>query len=353
MPKYYLNDNEKHLVRMMARGLQDGSVKSTWTLATGDDRIQNAWGASPELNVEIHEGRLQQSEFDNLVDCGLLQRSNRTQYTLSKQQIIQAVENDFEEPINIELEPAQRELLVKLVEAARNVPTEKRQEFFSVPEIGRGGSVSHPGLIGGELEASNGDLRILLNEGLLLLLREHPYDFSFEVTPLGYKLYTQIKRRLGQPVERISTTIRSYLDAHQFRQHHPKAYAKWTDAEARLWGTDVDTQLTTIGHLCREAMQEFATELVEKYKPPNVLTDKQNTKNRVGEVIKMHGAKLGDTEKPFLDALFGYWEQLILLVNRQEHGGQREKATLVWEDARRVVFQTAVTMFEIDRALSR
>lgn len=353
MPKYYLNDNEKHLVRMMARGLQDGSVKLTWNLATGDDRIQNVWGANQDLINEIHAGRFQQNEFDNFVDCGLFRRIGPNQYGLNKQQIMEAVINDFEAPINIELEPSQQTILIKLVEAARNVPMEKRQEFFSVPEIGRGGSVSHPGLIGGELEASNGDLRILLNEGLLLLLRELQYGFSFEVTPLGYKLYTQIKRRLGQPVERISTTIRSYLDAHQFRQHHPKAYAKWTDAEALLWGIDVDTQLTTIGHLCREAMQEFATELVEKYKPPNVLTDKQNTKNRVGEVIKMHGAKLGDTEKPFLDALFGYWEQLILLVNRQEHGGQREKATLVWEDARRVVFQTAVTMFEIDRAISR
>ncbi len=36
---------------------------------------------------------------------------------------------------------------------------------------------------------------------------------------------------------------------------------------------------------------------------------------------------------------------------RQEHGAQKESETLQWEDARRVVFQTAMVMFELDRTL--
>ncbi len=40
------------------------------------------------------------------------------------------------------------------------------------------------------------------------------------------------------------------------------------------------------------------------------------------------------------------------LVQRQEHGGQKEGAALRWEDARRVACQTAVVMFEIDRSLA-
>lgn len=353
MPKYHLNENEKNIVRMMARGLQDGSVQPTWRLVTGDDRIQAAWGANEELNKEIHDGRLQESEFDNLVACGLLRQAGRDQYILSKEKIIEAVDNGFEEPIDDGLEPAQRDLLLKLVEAARNVPNERRQEFYMDSIVGQGCVVSHPGLREHKVTTSLGDLEILSKTGLLIKLGDTPGGYRFELTTSGYSLYSRIKRRLGQPVDRVVEMVKSYLDADQFRQNHPKAYSKWADAESRLWSTDAGTQLTTIGHLCREAMQEFATELVEKYQPPNVSADIAHTKNRVGEVIKLKGSHLGDTEKPFLDALFGYWDQLIALIQRQEHGGQREKGPLVWEDARRAVFQTAVVMFEIDRALSR
>src|SRR5439155_2241153 len=55
----------------------------------------------------------------------------------------------------------------------------------------------------------------------------------------------------------------------------------------------------------------------------------------------------------FLDALIGYWGAVSDLVQRQEHGGQREGAELTWHDARRVVFQVAMVMFEVDSALGR
>ena len=38
------------------------------------------------------------------------------------------------------------------------------------------------------------------------------------------------------------------------------------------------------------------------------------------------------------------------LVQRQEHGGQKEGEPLGWEDGRRVVFQTANVMVELHRA---
>jgi hypothetical protein len=70
-------------------------------------------------------------------------------------------------------------------------------------------------------------------------------------------------------------------------------------------------------------------------------------------VLDLQAKQLGTTEKPFLDALLGYWGTVSDLIQRQEHGGQKEGQSLVWEDGRRVVFQTAVVMFEIDRSLSR
>lgn len=46
-----------------------------------------------------------------------------------------------------------------------------------------------------------------------------------------------------------------------------------------------------------------------------------------------------------------YWGAVADLTQRQEHGVQKEGEQLVWEDARRVVFQTLLVMFEVDKAL--
>jgi hypothetical protein len=48
--------------------------------------------------------------------------------------------------------------------------------------------------------------------------------------------------------------------------------------------------------------------------------------------------KLGSTGKQFLDALVAYWGTVSDLVQRQEHGAQKEVSNLVWGDGRRVVF---------------
>jgi hypothetical protein len=54
----------------------------------------------------------------------------------------------------------------------------------------------------------------------------------------------------------------------------------------------------------------------------------------------------------FLDALIAYWRAVSNLVQRQEHGVQKAGSQLVFEDGRRVIFQTAIVMFEVDRALN-
>lgn len=53
-----------------------------------------------------------------------------------------------------------------------------------------------------------------------------------------------------------------------------------------------------------------------------------------------------------LDALVVYWGTVHDLAARQEHGAAKA-VPLVAEDARRVVFQTAIVMFELDRAFVR
>ena len=71
------------------------------------------------------------------------------------------------------------------------------------------------------------------------------------------------------------------------------AYDKWKAAEELVWTPNADMQQTQIGHLCREAMQEFTATLVEKHLPPNVDSDRTHTVNRVQAVLSHREAKLG------------------------------------------------------------
>lgn len=252
---------------------------------------------------------------------------------------------------HILLEQEQKDILAALVEATRNVLRSKRKKFdFTMTHAGSW--IGHWGLPDKRLDAYSGDIDELERAGLIRVTRGRHGFRSFDVTPLGVKYYEEMKERSGQPVQRVEAMIRSYLSAERFRQKYPKAYQKWAEAETKLWESESGPQLTTIGHLCREAMQEFVTVLVDQYQPGEIDKDKAHTIVRLRSVLELRANQLGKTEEPFLDALLAYWKTLNKLVQRQEHGAQKEGESLVWEDGRRVIFQTCVVMFEIDRALS-
>ena len=95
----------------------------------------------------------------------------------------------------------------------------------------------------------------------------------------------------------------------------------------------------------------FVTELQTQRDHPST-TDPAKTRDRFSDVVDARRGDLGDRKSDLLDALFDYWKAACDLIQRQEHGGQRQDGEpLTWEDGRRVVFQTAVVMFEIDRTL--
>jgi len=254
----------------------------------------------------------------------------------------------------IHLEKEQEELLCILVEAARNTPRERRTKFITHPlsMMGQHGTIHHPYLPGGHIEAHLGDIDIMASLGLLLT-EPLQRGCKFDIMPLGFSYYEQMKQRSGQPIQLIEATVRVYLDSSHFQKLYPQVYRKWSEAVSLLWGSDSQQQLTTIGHLCREAMQSFATVCVEHFHPPNVDLDVAHSIARLKAVLDLRAKELGETEKGFLDALLEYWRRVSDLVQRQEHGAQKEGQQLIWEDGRRVVFQTAVVMFEVDRALSR
>ena len=255
------------------------------------------------------------------------------------------VENYFN---GILLEPEQEELLSSIIEAVRNTPREERQKFLVIQTSG-GDFLHHPGMKKGENRIYYGDVEELGRQGLLAIGFSSGGTPNFDVTSLGFRYYEHLKRKKGEAVQRIETTIREYLNSPKFRAKYPEAFAKWSSAEDLLWQTDTQQQLTTIGHLCREALQGFTTTLVERHQPPDVNTDKTKTVARLKAILG--AAQLGTTKKAYLEALLAYWGTVNDLIQRQEHGAYKDGEQLVWEDARRVVFQTMIIMFEIDNAL--
>ena len=253
---------------------------------------------------------------------------------------------------NIFLEPEQENLLMSLVEAARNAQPNVRQPFvfYNFEPVG---DIVHPGLQASYMKAYISDIEQLVREELLLPLERSSSGVTFTVTPKGAKYYEYLKTRMGQPLQRVEQEIRSYLGSDEFKQKYREALERWSSAEGLLWSADTDKQLTTIGHLCREAVQQFATRLVEEFQPENVNANKASDVARIKAVLDTCRSRLASTEYAFLDALLPYWGTVSDLIQRQEHGGQKEGHPVVWEDARRVVFQTANLMFEFDRSLHR
>jgi hypothetical protein len=171
----------------------------------------------------------------------------------------------------------------------------------------------------------------------------------FDVTPFGFAYYRRLKERDNEPTQRIEVVVRSYLEAGPFRRSYREAFSKLARAEKLLWEENSNQKLTTIGHLCREALQEFAAVLIERYSPPNAPPDKAAVTPRIRCVLELQ--TIGHAGRAILDALLEYWRAVVDLAQRQEHGAQKEGKALVWEDGRRLVFQAAVLMYEIDRAL--
>ena len=94
------------------------------------------------------------------------------------------------------------------------------------------------------------------------------------MTPNGFEYYRQNKDQIAEPVSRVEAVTTEYLNSDHFRRTYPEAYDKWKEAENIVWSENSELQLTVIGHLCRESMQEFAHKLGEMYKPPNFDTDR-------------------------------------------------------------------------------
>jgi len=242
------------------------------------------------------------------------------------------------------LEPEQEQLLVEMVEAANGVPRNEQTWHLGGEHLGEG-------VMGGpwgQRSVLPDDVNALEEAGLLKATHlNYVYGNDYVLTPTARSHYASVKRRTGEPVARQEESLRSLLESDELRAVAPVAYERWSEAERLLWSANSKNEFSTIGHKLREALQEFASALVEIHRPPDVNPDAAKTLDRLSAVITQHHPGLGERRRRLFDALFNYWRVSIEIVQRQEHGGQREGEPLEWEDGRRAVFHTAVVMIEV------
>jgi hypothetical protein len=251
---------------------------------------------------------------------------------------------------NILLEQTQKELLAVLVEAARKLQrTERRRFRYTLSSAGH--VIRHPGLPNGSYLSYITDINALVREGLIEMEWTDKYSASLDVTPRGFKYYSWMRQQDGEPVHHIETHTRSLLDEAS-AQSHAEAYAKWREAESKLWESDSERAHTVIGHLCREAVQTLVSQLIADYDVGEVDPDPAKTVRRMKCVLKSTKPNTSKTCWQYLDALLSYWGATMDLIQRQEHGAQKEGEELLWLDSRRVVFNTAFLMLEINSVTS-
>ena len=250
----------------------------------------------------------------------------------------------------IVLEDPQVRTLELLVEASRVFPPERRQPVYGKRKYSTASAdllLMHPGIPGNHTGVYPGDVRQLADERLIRL-NDSGATWEIEVTGLGYACYAWQKERQGGPIERLERSERSYLDIATVAERHPVAVARWREAERLLWSADSSDTATTIGHLCREAHQAFASSMLDRHPNPAAPPDRLMTKARLAAALDALSIK-SDRLLNLASALLQYWGAVVDLAQRQEHGANREGETLTWEDSRRLVFATLFALTEMDR----
>lgn len=244
------------------------------------------------------------------------------------------------------LSDVQDELLTKLVEATRRQPRGERQPFH----LARSASshnyiVIHPGMPPNDPGAYPADIDLLISAGMLLR-QYHGNHMSVDITPAGFSRYASLQCTRTSMPHIVEQPVRQMLESAAFERTYPSAFAKVREAANLAPAAEAASQWTVIGHLCREAIQAFGAELVERHKV-TASTNPANVIDRIRAVLR--AKNIDGTRGAFADALLAYWGTVVDLVQRQEHGATKIGKSLRPSDARRVVFQTAMVMYEVSQ----
>lgn len=156
---------------------------------------------------------------------------------------------------NLLLEEEQKSLICKFVEAVKKVPRDKRVKFI-VSETFDGTEIIHPGLQKGEDKVYIGDVEALGRENLIAITYDSLGTSLFDVTPLGFKYYEEISKRISNKSHDINR-INSF-------KHllHEIIASKHNKSKAVLWH-EISNRLP-VG-LTDSEIENAITDLVKKY----------------------------------------------------------------------------------------
>jgi len=256
---------------------------------------------------------------------------------------------------HIILEKEQQDLFRQITEIVKSVPRNERMSIHLIQT-----AIDYNILIPSKKfscseieEVSSGDIQSLINYGLLDYDKSCTSRSLLYITPIGFKYYEFLVSQIGDIVERIESHITNYLNLNAFEKKYPLTVNRIRAAEELLWKSDSMEKFTQIGHLCREAVQHFAEVLYRSNFGRDSSYPLNKTVIRLREIVEFKKENNSKSLTSFLDSLIVYWGELNDLVQKQEHGAEKElNEVLTWEESRRVLFQTLTLVYELDRSLS-
>ena len=243
-----------------------------------------------------------------------------------------------------DLEQEVKDLFCVMMEAELSIPRGQRQKFFMKMHM-NGVYLGHPGL-STNLTVITDDLEMLAHFGLLSHTPLGGGAQHFMIMPMGRRYYEHLRSDESQRVQRIEDVTSRYIRSPNLSKRYSAAFECWSRADDLVWSDEAESRQSEIGHNCRDALVAFVNVLVETYKPEDADPDPDKFINRLAAVFAKKGIS-----GPVSDALGTLWKYVAALSMRQDHKARREGGGLVLEDGRRVVFLTALAMFEVDRLL--
>lgn len=251
----------------------------------------------------------------------------------------------------MELDQEQKEEFIKFIDTYKDIIRNKSHKFLAHHLLNENTLINHTLKEDIKYEMHTINFEAFCESGLFHTSNSSSQGARFIINQHGLKIYEELKNERILPFKGIEKTVIEYLKSSHFIDKFPKAYKKWLNAENVFSKELSNENLTTIGHLCRESLQEFSDELLE-------IKSIQNTFEKSKIIDKMRAIfdnidtiKRSKSTKAFLNALLNYWGSLSDLVQKQEHDSQKEGEILTNEDARRIIFHTAIIMYEIDKTI--
>lgn len=182
------------------------------------------------------------------------------------------------------------------------------------------------------------------------IIQAHVREF---LPPVVQWLDEQLDLRDSQvtPEDIIEEKV-GYIETDVARRY-PDVYGKLQQAMKVLRTGVGETDWSTAGHHCREAVQDFAEAVYAQHysKAKESPLPIEKTINKIRSVLD---ERRGQEKKPslqkLLEAVLPFWQEVTDYVERAEHRGH-QATPITREDARRCVLYTFLVIAELDRLL--